>query len=327
MELVLNTYGVHLSRDNEGFLLKKEDLSQRIPCVGIKTILVSKGASITSDAIMLAIEKEIDVIFLSKSGEPMGRVWSNKYGSISTIRKGQVEFSFSHDAIDWIKDILLRKIENQQSLLLLMTATDEQTSNSVNRAITKLEDYRNKIKLLDGEIVNDIAPTLRGWEGKAAATYFDAINLFIPPKYKFDTRSQQPAMDGVNAMLNYGYGMLYTKIEGAMIKAGIDPYVGIMHRDNYNRPVLAFDVIEVFRVWIDYVVFSLAAQNSISDDFFSVRDDGSYWLEQLGRRVIIQAVNDYLDEEVLFEGVNRKRITQLQIFCTNLAQIFKGYER
>ncbi len=76
MELVLNTYGVALSRDNEGFVIVHNDEKQRIPTVGIKSIQISKGAQITSDAVLLAIENEIEILFMDKSGNPMGRVWS-----------------------------------------------------------------------------------------------------------------------------------------------------------------------------------------------------------------------------------------------------------
>ena len=103
-------------------------------------------------------------------------------------------------------------------------------------------------------------------------------------------------------LLNYGYGVLYGKIEGALIKAGIDPYIGILHRDDYNRPVLVYDVIELYRIWVDYVVYSLVVQQVVTDEYYSVREDGSYWLESLGRRVLIQSLNDYLDEIITVKG-------------------------
>ena len=37
-----------------------------------------------------ARENEIEILFMDKSGKPVGRVWIPKYGSISTIRKGQL---------------------------------------------------------------------------------------------------------------------------------------------------------------------------------------------------------------------------------------------
>jgi CRISPR-associated protein Cas1 len=132
-------------------------------------------------------------------------------------------------------------------------------------------------------------------------------------------------MDVVNAFLNYGYGVLYGKIEGALIKSGIDPYVGVFHRDDYNRPVLVYDMIEIYRVWVDYVVFTLVSQNIITDEFYSVKPDGSYWLEALGRRILVQSLNDYLDEVILMNGVNRSRETHIYLKTQSLAQTFKKF--
>lgn len=326
MELVLNTFGTSLSRDNEAFVITHKDGRQRIPVIGIKSIQISRGAQITSDAVMLAIENEIEILFMDKSGNPMGRVWSPKYGSISTIRKGQLNFTFTKDALIWIKDIISKKIENQQALLLMMRTDNTLIDALRNKSISRLEDYRTKIAKLDGEIVSDVASQLRGWEGVSSKIYFETLNQFIPEEYRFTARSQHPAMDIVNAMLNYGYGLLYGKIEGALIKAGIDPYVGIMHRDDYNRPVLVYDVIEIYRIWVDYIVYGLVSQRVITDDYYSVREDGSYWLEGLGRRVLIQSMNDYLEEVITQRGVSRSRITQIMLYAQSLAQMFKKYE-
>lgn len=116
MELILNTFGTSLNRDNEGFVITHKDGRQRIPVDGIKSIQISKGAQITSDAVILAVEHEIEVLFMDKSGMPIGRIWSPKYGSISTIRKGQLNFTFSKEALVWIKEVIRKKIENQQAL-------------------------------------------------------------------------------------------------------------------------------------------------------------------------------------------------------------------
>ena len=325
MELILNTFGVCLNRDNEGFVITTADGKQKIPPASISSIQICKGAQISSDAVMLAVEKEIEIIFVGKSGKPIGRVWSPKYGSISTIRKGQLNFTYTHEAVEWIKDIIMTKIDHQQAMLLLLKTDDFETTNEVERSRRCLEDYKMKISKLDGFIVNDIAATLRGWEGQASKIYFDTLNLFIPEQFRMDRRSQHPALDVTNAFLNYGYGLLYSKIEGSMIKAGIDPYIGVMHRDDYNRPVLVYDVIELYRVWVEYVVYKLIAQNIITDDYYSVREDGSYWLEGLGRRVLIQSVNDYLDEEITQKGVTRSRNTQMFLYIQNLAQKFKTF--
>lgn len=325
MELVLNTYGVSLNRDNEGFVITTSEGRQRIPAVGITSIQISRGASITSDAVMLAVEKEIELLFMDNSGKPVGRIWSPKYGSISDIRKGQVGFVYSHDAVDWIKEVIRKKIENQQAMILMFSESSASDPATV-KSIERLEDYRTKIASLNGDIVQDIAHSLRGWEGVSSRIYFNTINSFLPEQYRFEERSQHPAMDVANAFLNYGYGLMYGKVEGALIKAGIDPYVGVLHRDDYNRPVLVYDVIELYRMWVEYVVYTLLAQNVVTDEFYSIKDDGSCWLEPLGRRILIQSLNDYLDEVITIGGIQRSRLTSISLYAQKLAQRFKSHK-
>lgn len=327
MELILNSYGVALNRDNEAFVITTEEGRQRIPTEGITSIQVSKGAQLSSDAIMLAIEKEIEVVIMDRGGKVVGRIWSPKYGSVSTIRRGQLNFTFSQDAIDWIKQVVVRKIENQQALLMMFNpGTITSTTDDFAVAIRKLEDYRTKVLKLKGDTISDIASQIRGWEGAASRIYFEVINQALPESVRFDARSQHPALDVPNAFLNYGYGILYGKIEGALIKVGIDPYIGVLHRDNYNRPVLVYDVIELYRIWVDYVVFSLLKNNQITEEYYAIRDDGTYWLEPLGRRILIQSLNDYLEEKIESQGVSRSRYYQMVLYVQDLAQKFKRYK-
>ncbi len=328
MDLVLNTFGTSLNRDNQGFVITNQDGRQRIPAQGIRSIQIGKGAQITSDAVMLAIDNEIDIVFTDRSGMPKGRIWSPQYGSISTIRKGQLAFTMCSDALTWIKEILVQKISNQQALLLMLPEPQDQyVSLKQQHAIEKLENFRTKISQInEPQLVCDEASTLRGLEGMASKLYFETINLFLPEEYRYEGRSQHPAMDAFNAFLNYGYGILYSKIEGELIKAGVDPYIGILHRDDYNRPVLVFDVIEIYRIWVDYVVCNLMLQKVVTDEFYSVQEDGSYWLETLGRRVLIQSLNDYLEEIVKVKGLSRSRNTQIQLYAQDLAQRFKKYQ-
>ncbi|MEA3444803.1 MAG: CRISPR-associated endonuclease Cas1 [Bacteroidota bacterium] len=326
MEVILNTFGTSLVKDNETFLVIHKDGKQRLDPAKLKSIVLSKGAKISSDAALLAIEHEISVYFVDGLGKPQGRIWSNRYGSVSTIRKNQVDFAFSKKAIEWIKEILFAKIDNQIAIMLSFTPPGNVEEKLVEKNIRRLEDYKTKIKAIDGELISDISPTLRGWEGAASRIYFETINVFLSEKLRMHGRSQHPATDLPNCLLNYAYGVLYGKIESALIKAGIDPYLGVMHRDDYNRPVLVFDIIEKFRVWPDYVVFSLLMQDVINDDCYSIKNDGSFWLEALGKRILIQSLNDYLEEIIKMNSTDRSRATHIELFAQALAQKFLNFK-
>lgn len=326
MDIILNTFGTSLVKDNDTFIVIHKDGKQRLDPTKVNSITLSKGAKISSDAALLAIEHEVAVNFVDAVGKPQGRIWSNRYGSVSTIRKNQVDFAFSKEAITWIKEILMAKLDNQMAIMLSFVPPGTEEEKLIEKNIKRLEDYKTKIKAADGEIVSEVAPTLRGWEGAAGRIYFDTLNLFLPESMRMNGRSQHPATDLPNCLLNYAYGMLYGKIEAALIKAGIDPYLGVMHRDDYNRPVLVFDVIEKFRVWSDYVVLSLCMQEAVNEDCYSIKEDGSYWLEALGKRILIQAQNDYLSELIKMDGKDRSRNTHIELYAQALAQKFLKFK-
>lgn len=207
MELIQNTYGISLHRDNEAFVITKKGERHRVPVDEVKSIQISRGAQITSDAVMLAVEHEIDVMFMDKGGNPIGRIWSPRYGSISTIRKGQLNFTASHAALEWMKEVIMQKMENQQALMLLLQPRDTAYEHELKRNIDRIEGYRMKVSNLEGDVVSDVAPSLRGWEEQASRIYFSTITKYLPEQYRFEQRTQHPAMDVANAFLNYGYGL------------------------------------------------------------------------------------------------------------------------
>jgi len=322
MDIILNTYGTSLIRENDNFAILYSEGKQVLPVSEVNSISISKGAQITSDAALLAIENQIDVLFVDGKGNPIGRVWSVKYGSISNIRRQQIDFVLSPQAIGFVKELIRGKIDNQIALLVSVVPDDVAEKCKLNGQLNRLNDYKQKIADAKGDIMSDIAPSIRGWEGASSKIYFEILSEILPEKYQFKNRSQNPATDMFNSLLNYGYGILYGKIEGALIRSGIDPYVGIFHRNDYNRPVLAFDIIEKYRVWVDYVVVNLCKQQAIDEDCFLVKPDGSFWLEAFGRRILIQSVNDYLAEVVNIGGTMRSRNTHIDIYAQQLAQQF-----
>ncbi|RME10226.1 MAG: CRISPR-associated endonuclease Cas1 [Bacteroidetes bacterium] len=323
MHIVLNSFGASIGQENSLFAVSTAEGKQLIAPRDVKSITVSRGARISSDAVLLAIQNEVDVIFVDSTGKPQGRVWSIRYGSVSDIRRRQLDFLYSSAAVDWVKELVVEKINGQVALLLALQLDQaDATKRRISTVLNRLEDYKNKVRRCEGEYVSDLAASLRGWEGAASRYYFKMIAECLPEKYRFSERTRQPATDYFNAMLNYGYGMLYGKVEGALVKAGLDPYTGIFHRDDYNRPALVFDVIERYRTWVDYVVVQLCRQDAMTEECFAVREDGAVLLEGLGKRIVIQSVNDYLAEVISWKGVDRSRAEHIQLDAHRLATFF-----
>ena len=179
MEIVLNSYGAKLSINNGAFMLNNSTGSHRIPVKDVDSILVAKSAVLTSDALILAIENDIRVTLADKGGNVMGCVWSHKYGSISTIRKGQLIFTASQDAVEWIKKVIIQKMQNQLAMLLMLQVDTGKKELIVQEAGNKISKLIAKVDALEGFTVREIANNLRAYEGNASKEYFRALNRFI----------------------------------------------------------------------------------------------------------------------------------------------------
>ncbi len=322
MQVVINKYGSSLSVRDGLFQVKQEEEVHLIAVNKVDSILLGKGVKVTTDALMLAVENEIDVALISRNGQHLGKIWSHKYGSISVIRKQQLAFSMHEDARQWVWKQIRKKVENQTALLLTLCGFNNSLQDEVYKSVDKIERVLARFDPAVMTTNEECFRRLRGVEGACSKHYFECVNLFLPEHFRFAERSQHPAMDMFNCLLNYAYGMLYGKVETALIKAGLDPYVGIMHRDDYNKPVLTYDFIELYRIWADYVVIYLCIQEVIFREFFDI-ENGVFYLNENGKRILICALNDYLAEVVHIKGLDRSRETHIMLQAQDFAQLMK----
>jgi CRISPR-associated protein Cas1 len=331
-QLILNQRGSSLSVHNGRYRIRSKEREFYIPVHEVKSICLHAATRLSHEVVMTAIEHNTDVLFVDRKGFPVGRLWSHHFGSIATIRKHQLQFAQSRTGIEWIRSVLIRKLGNQRTVVDLLAAlgnvgrVDESTPD-YEETLHTLARYQEKIRQVSTDDASECFATFRGLEGSASRAYFAQINRFLPEQYRFAKRAHRGATDAFNCLLNYAYGMLYGQCESALIQVGIDPFVGVMHRDEYNRPVLVYDFIELFRAWADYVVCHLLMQEVVFDEFFDRSGDpgepGNYWLNTTGKRILIQSMNDYLAEIVAIGGLSRSRGQHLILEAQKLATTLK----
>lgn len=323
MQIFINTYGTSV-RIQDGLLsIKHEDKINKVPIGKIKTIFLTRSVHISTDVIYACLEQGIDLLITERNGKPVGRLWNNRFGSISTIRKQQIDFAKSPQITSWVIDQLVEKIENQIELLFCLLSLDEPHDTLIKDTVDQMRKITEKFALSKDDRPEEAAPRLRALEGQAARLYFACVNRHLPFRYQFDGRSRHPALDMVNAMLNYVYGILYGHIETALIKAGLDPFIGFFHRDEYNRPVLTYDVIEPFRPWADWTVFHLCFNEVLEDHHFEV-DKGAYWLQGDAKRFLIQHFTDFFEEVIDYKNKRFSRFIHLEKAATDLASMIQA---
>src|SRR5262249_28563054 len=156
----------------------------------------------------------------------------------------------------------------------------------------RLEKMADVVAGLKGSAIDEVRGSIMGLEGVAGREYFAALSLALPERFRFQGRSRSPAKDEFNALLNYAYGVLYSLVERASLLTGLDPCIGLLHTDNYNKPSLVYDMIELHRVHAERVVVNLFAARKVKQELFD-QADGGFRLNADGRALLLGDLNDY----------------------------------
>jgi len=72
--------------------------------------------------------------------------------------------------------------------------------------------------------------------------------LILPSEFASQRRTRRPAEDPFNALLNYSYSLLLSRIANAVLACGLDPHLGFYHTDRSMAPPLVLDLMDLFRV-------------------------------------------------------------------------------
>lgn len=303
---------------------KKKNSVNHIAAHKITSFVMSKGAALSTDAIALALKHNIDIVIVDGLGHPMGRFWHSKLGSTAKIRKAQLEASMNVIGLNQIKIWLTQKLENQADFLQDLKKHRKKLREFLNQKSDSILNFRQKIQETNAHNINEVADSFRGWEGSAGRHYFDALSKCMPDAFAFSGRSFRPAKDEFNAMLNYAYGILYSRTERALMLAGLDPYVGFMHRDDYNTKSLVFDHIEPYRIHAERFVFRLFTGKKINKAYFEELTNG-FSLNEEGKKFFVSPYLEYLDSDrIRYKGRLQTRMNAMQLEAHRFANSLIG---
>ncbi len=301
MDLIVDTYGATVKKKGNCFLIKREADVEEVCADDVVQMLVSIGTMITTDAIELAAQKSVDIVCMSKYGEPISRIWPCRFGGAALTRRKQLEALHDHRGVVIAGSMARAKCLNQAYLLKALNK---------ERSIKEVEEIageilkKTKTAHWHSGSLDEKRSEIFALEGGCSRLYFEALSMIIPPEYGFSGRTKRPPSDPVNAALSYGYGLLYAKVERACILAGLDPYLGFLHTDRFGKPSLVLDMIEQFRQPIvDRAVITLFTKRSLrQEDFESNKDDKGVYLGGKGREKLISKLYERLDTKIAFRG-------------------------
>ncbi len=213
----------------DGFLsIKTEDELKMIHLSEISMIFLETSmASITSYLLNEIISNKISLIICNDKHNPNGELipYYSSYHSSKNILKQSKWDDVNKNKI-W-RLVVNDKIINQSNVLLKLE----------NNNYMLLREYATNI--VEGDLTNR--------EGHAAKVYFNSC---------FGKNFSREDSSYINHCLDYGYSILLSAVNRAIVNCGYYTQIGINHRNEYNHYNFACDLMEPFRPIVDYLVIS-----------------------------------------------------------------------
>lgn len=307
--------GARVGREGWNLVVKLPDgAAEKFPTNEVESVVVHGFAQITTQALRLCADRDIQVHWMTQSG---GLICSTAPSAPSGQRHLR-QFEALRDperCLGLAKSLVLAKLAAQLRFPLRATRGGDR-EEAVTIALTQL-----RRALSHAARASDV-DTLRGHEGAGATAYFQVLPLLASAQtdesLRPATRSRRPATDRFSALLNYGYGMLYREVLSAIVGVGLHPSIGFFHQLRNAAHPLALDLMELFRVpMIDMPLMAALNRRTFDADADFHVFPGKVTLSDSGRSKLIEVIErrryEQWKHDVVGYSLSYARIIELEI--------------
>ena len=255
---VLSGYGCGVSVSEQKLVLKNgidvftknQEIEEFIPATipYSRIVICGKAGYLSTKAIQLLAANHINTIFL----DSFGNLVSCLHGVMSSFtgisrRMGQYDtFRDEIKVLQLQKNLIISKLESQLNFV------DNNTKEKISQYLKKIPNCKSYKEII---VI----------EAKAGIAFRQFYVEQFDKKYNYHSRKNagrknkpRYATNVINALLNYGYSVLYSEISRQIHAQGLDPYYGFYHKSHESEQALVYDLAEPYRVLIESTVLEFS---------------------------------------------------------------------
>jgi CRISPR-associated protein Cas1 len=273
--LYLTEQGSVLRKTGDRLIVEKDDeILLDVQCHKIDAVLIFGNVQFTTQSVHELFEHGIEMAILTRTGKLIGQITSPATKNIDLRISQFNKYGDDGFRLAFAKKIVAGKIKNSLQVIRWFSY------NHPDR------DFQPEITAISARLreVDDVAQIeqLFGVEGSAAKSYFEAFGNMLLCTLGFTGRRKHPSTDPVNALLSFGYTIIFNEISSLLDGLGFDPYLSYFHSIDYGRASLASDLMEEFRAPIaDRFTLYLVNNRIIGEtDFYSNPKGGGVYLKR-----------------------------------------------
>ena len=287
MVVYIKTQGARIVKEGRHLLVKKGDATYNtLFTYKLSQIVIFGNVEITHRALAQLMRHEIDTVFLTQNGRYLGRIASPESRNVFLRKRQYALLDDRAFSIRVARAIVAGKLANMTTILMRIKRTRDDAL--AGRKAHEIQDLMKPFQAADN------LDSIRGYEGRGSALYFEAFPRGFIENMGFVKRIRRPPTDPVNSILSLLYTFLMNRVAAAVRIAGMDPYPGFLHSLDYGRYSLVLDLMEEFRTIIaDTLALSLFNLKILKrEDFYVEQPDSDGEFHQTQEERIADVTQD-----------------------------------
>lgn len=264
---------------------RRKEIIETIPIRRISEVMVMETAVFSTAVIRKCADENIPLTIALNTGYFIATVKpdSKRYYSISYEHARRRHSLSDTEQLCIAKEFAAGKITNYIALFR------QRYEKELNVFTSELERVIGAIRQAGS------VEQVRGYEGAAAKKIYQRMNGLIDHEAFRLKKRERRNPDRINSLLNFGYYLLFSRINATVRAVGLNPYLGFLHAPEDDYESLVCDIEELFRSRIDRFVIRLINLKIITETDFIETDKGHHLTHE--------ALKKYLNH---FEGEMEK---------------------
>lgn len=299
----------HIKQDGYSLSIITNQKKVYIPIEQIDNIHIFSEIQINKRLLQLASKNNIVLFFYNYYGTYIGSYVPH------TIKNGKIIVEQASTYLDnykrnsLVKKFIYANITNELSLIKYYNKKDISLSHIINQINNELINLK-ELNLNSIDFVNNALLL----EARTKQIYFSSFDIILAKeKYKFQSCSTQPPKNEVNALLSYGYSLMYNESLSAIIRSKLLPEISYIHSLVKHGESLQYNLADMLKpVIVDRLVIRLIRRKQLSDNHFTEVKNGIY-LSTEGKQLFVEEFDKVLSNSV-YDSRSKRNYTYKQLF-------------
>lgn len=239
-------FGGHIKATRATLTVRKKNEERQYEIRNVGHLIVVGGHTIHTSAIIALLRAGASISVFDADGRPAGQLTPPGKGDVAAELRSAQNRAFGHTyALAFAE-----KAMNERLLAIERyghtAGWDLLYEGELEFLHHSREEYQFLIKMDE----------LRRLHQMNTDIYYEVMGRTLPADLDFQRRKKRPHTDPVNAMLSFGYAVLYSAANVAVVASGLDPDHGVFKEGPGG---LVYDIIDGFKpTMVDDPVFTLA---------------------------------------------------------------------